>query len=147
MVYNAWNTCVKLVWRVPRSTHTYIVDNLLATTFQSVKQQLIGRYINFTRKLAKSRSPEVSTAFSIVSRCIRSTTGKNLHQIERDVLLDPWLEPAWKIQQSVMKRAVPDNEGWRIQYLRKLLDARLELESTCDDYEELTNLIDSLCSS
>ena len=24
--YNAWNTCVKLAWQVPRATHTYFVD-------------------------------------------------------------------------------------------------------------------------
>ena len=29
---NSWNVCVKLAWNVPRSTHTYMVDNLLTST-------------------------------------------------------------------------------------------------------------------
>ena len=27
--YNAWTTCVKLAWQVPRPTHTYFLDHLL----------------------------------------------------------------------------------------------------------------------
>ena len=28
--YTAWKTCVKLTWQVPRTTHTYFVDQLLS---------------------------------------------------------------------------------------------------------------------
>ena len=28
--FRTWNTCVKLSWEVPRQTHTYFVDNMLA---------------------------------------------------------------------------------------------------------------------
>ena len=40
-VYRSWNTCVKLAWQVPRSTHTYLVENLLALELPSVKQKLL----------------------------------------------------------------------------------------------------------
>ena len=40
-LFKCWITCVKLVWDVPRSTHTYLVDNLLATNHLSVKKQLL----------------------------------------------------------------------------------------------------------
>ena len=28
--FRCWNTCLKLAWNVPQSTHTYILDNMLA---------------------------------------------------------------------------------------------------------------------
>ena len=30
MMVNVWRTCHTLAWRVPRSTHTYLVDEVLA---------------------------------------------------------------------------------------------------------------------
>ena len=29
-VYRSWNTCVKLVWDLPRSTHNYLMEQTLA---------------------------------------------------------------------------------------------------------------------
>ena len=75
-VYRAWHTCVKLTWNVPRGTYSYIVDNLLAARFYTVKQQLIGRFVNFVKKLQNSRSPEVCVVFGMAARCARSITGK-----------------------------------------------------------------------
>ena len=36
----SWNTCVKLVHEVPRSTHTYLVENFLADEFLPVRTEL-----------------------------------------------------------------------------------------------------------
>ena len=32
-IFKCWNTAVKLTWNVPRSTYTYLVENLLAKNF------------------------------------------------------------------------------------------------------------------
>ena len=37
--YRSWIPCVKLVWDVPRATHTYFVDNLLAKNFMSTRHE------------------------------------------------------------------------------------------------------------
>ena len=42
---------------------------------------------------------------------------------------------------------VPPVQRWRLQYLRKLLLARLEMEARCEDVEDINELIDSLASS
>ena len=84
---------------------------------------------------------------NIAGRCARSTTGSNLLHIERETLLDPWTTPAWKVGVSISKSEVPEQEKWRLIYLKKLLLARRELESSCEDTQEVTALIDSLCSS
>ena len=129
------------------STHTFLVDNLLAAEFYSVKQQLAGRYVNFVHGLLKSLSPEVKTVASMVARCARSTTGKNFMNIERETGLDPWRSKAWMVREQIQKTEVPTGDGWRVQYLAKLLQARMEMETKCQNVEQINLLIDSLCSS
>ena len=146
-IYNSWNTCAKLTWGVPRSTHTFLVDNLLVSQFYTVKQQLVGRYVNFVKQLLKSTSPEVCVVANMVARNSRSTTGKNLLHIERETMLDPWKTEAWRVRNAVPRSEVPAADGWRVQYLSKLLSRRLEMETECQDVEEITSLIDSLSSS
>ena len=122
---------------------SYIVDNLLAAPFYTVKQQLIGRYVEFINKLRKSASPEVCIIFSMVSRCARSNTGKNILNIERETLCDPWRTPSWLIRDQVNRVDVPSSELWRIHYIRKLLDARREMDVT----EDLSTLLEGLCTT
>ena len=107
-------TSVKVAWDVPRATHTYLVDNLLSCGLLNVKQQLVSRFVNFFRSLLKSQSKEVKVVASIVARCARSTTGRNLMNIQVETNMDPWREEAWKIRQAVKFKEVPDREGWRV---------------------------------
>ena len=147
MIFNSWSTTVKVTWDVPCSTHRFLVDNLLAAEFFTVKQDLIGRYVNFFSGLLKSLSPEVRIVASMVGRSARSTTGRNLLGIERETGLDPWTAKAWCVRQQVPRSEVPPGEGWRVQYLAKLLLAKREMMVMCQDVEEINLLIDSLCSS
>ena len=146
-IYRSWGTCVKVTWDVPRSTHTFLVDTLLAPEFLTVKQQLLGRYVNFTKKLFSSISPEVRIVASMVARCARATTGKNLMNIERETGLDPMLVEPAKVAEAVGRAVVPPSEGWRWQYLGKLLIARRQMDERCEDLDDINELIESLCSS
>ena len=84
---------------------------------------------------------------NMVARCARSTTGRNLMKIERETQLDPCTAESWKIRDAVPRAEVPAMEGWRVQFLGKLLEARMEMDTKCQDLEEVNTLIDSLCSS
>jgi hypothetical protein len=67
--------------------------------------------------------------------------------LERETGLDPWTAKAWCVREKVQRVEVPMGEGWRIQYLSKLLHAKKDLEIKCQDVEEINILIESLCSS
>ena len=47
----SWSTCIKLTHNCPRSTKTWIVENLLAQNFIPVKTELMARYANFFKSL------------------------------------------------------------------------------------------------
>ena len=46
-----WNTCVKLTYDLPRGTHTYIVENLLAKNVLPVKTEIMSRFVKFYSSL------------------------------------------------------------------------------------------------
>ena len=66
--------------------------------------------------------------------------------IERETNLDPWTTQSWKIRDEVPRAEVPEMQGWRIHFLGKLLEARMEMDRKCQDLEEISSFIDSLCS-
>ena len=146
-VFRSWNTCVKLAWDVPRSTHTYLVDQLLAVNHCSIKKQLLSRYVKFHKGLLKSKSVEVQVLANVVSRDIRSVTGKNLAHIETVTGLDPWRTNSTKVSESVPDAEVPEADMWRLPLLCQYLFQRMEMETNLEDTKNISSLIDSLCSS
>ena len=139
----SWSTCVKLAWDLPRSTHTYLVEDVLAKDYLTVKQQLVGRYTNFFRSLLKSKNMEICVVANMVGRCAQSTTGGNLIRVHRETGQDPWKEPAWKVRDGITRAEVPPQEGYRVQYLRKLITARSELRTQALETTEVDGLIES----
>ena len=49
--FKCWNTAVKLVYGVPRSTYTYLVEGFLAKDEKSLRNQVLSRYPGFYKKL------------------------------------------------------------------------------------------------
>ena len=103
--------------------------------------------LTFVWVLLRSTSPEISIVSNMMARCARSPIGKNLISIARETGLDPWTSQSWKVRAAVERKEVPDGEGWRLQYLRKLLEARMEMSTRCEDLEDINTIINSLCSS
>ena len=145
-VCRTWNTCVKLAWGIPRSSHNYFVD-LLAAPLQSVNKKLLCQYVSFYQRLSKSTSREVRIMSNIVSHDIRSVTGRNLKNIACLFNIDPKLHHAEHFKQKDIGYKIPEEDEWRVPLLRKLLDQRRELYSCEEDTSNIDELIESLCSS
>ena len=134
MYFRSWNTCVKLAWNVPRSTHTYLVNHLLAVNHSSLREQLLVRYVRFFQKLQKSKSSPVQLLVNIVARDIRSTTGRNLSLIQTETGLDPWKTSAHQVNEALRRESVPDEDNWRLPLLCQFLTRREEMEANLEVY-------------
>ena len=84
---------------------------------------------------------------NIVARDVRSVTGKNLHFIERESGLDPWKSSPSSVREMLPNSEVPEADMWRLPLLCKYLYLRQEMKMKSENTEEITILIDSLCSS
>ena len=80
---------------------------------------------------------------------VNTTTGQNLNVIRWETGLDPLATSLAKLKEGIGSRltTVPAEDGWRLQYLGKLLEARGDAYYGGEDTHQLTGLIDSFCSS
>ena len=147
--FNAWTTCVKLAWQVPRATHTYFVDQMLACGMDSVRVDTMARYVKFVRSLITSPSMEVSVMCGVARNDIRTVTGSNLALLRRKTGLDMTVSSVGRVRDVLRKglAIVPEADQWRIKYLARLLTERGEAHYSSDEEGviRLSSLIDSLC--
>ena len=145
-VFRSWNTCVKLAWNIPRSSHNYFVDGL-AGTLPSVRKKLLCQYVSFVGKLATSVSKEVRIMAAVFSNDIQSVTGRNLANIHNLFNLDPGRDPLSSFKAAAVGYQTPESDEWRLPFLRKLLAQRREFSDCEDDVATIDELIESLCAS
>ena len=127
-VYRSWNTCVKLVWDLPRSTHNYFVEHLLAKDWVSIREKIMVQYVKFMQRLPKSVSKEIRILHSVVSSDVRSVTGKNCLLLRQEFSLDPMSNSASQFHDVYKLYSVPDQDEWRISLLENLLAQRYEMQ-------------------
>ena len=75
MVENSYSVAVRLMLGLPRETHRYLIEPL--TEKRHIKFDLITRFLNFTRKIKKSKKETLIYVFNKVHRDVRLITGKN----------------------------------------------------------------------
>ena len=136
--FNAWNTCVKLAWQVPRASHTYFIDHLLSCGLSSVRRDTLARYTRFARNLIASPSMAVAVMCWVAKHDIRTVTGSNIALIKLETgLLDPVWTGLGKVKEELQKvvAIVPDLDKWRLDYLTSLLTDRGEAYYRADEVE------------
>ena len=116
----SWNTCVKLAYNIPRSTHTYLVEHCLAAGFVPVRTEMMARYVKFHQNLLQSKSFEVQVLVNLVSKDIRSTTAKNIALIEKEAGKTANNLSPQQVRELIVKPPVPMNQEWRMPLLQKL---------------------------
>ena len=111
----------------------------------STRRQVLSRYVKFFRGLLSSRSKEVALVASVVSRDVRSTTGRNLWLIQEETELNPFTARPAEVRDRLKLAAVPEQDTWRLGLLETYLSKRRTLETNLEDTEQITGMIDSLC--
>ena len=142
-LFKSLNTCIKLIWHVPRNTFTYLLDNVLSADFVSLSHQVFGRYVSYFQKLFMSSSREVRHLARIVSRDARSVTYKNVQLLTTLSGYSPWDYSSGKILENLPKAPVLALDWWRPSLLKKFLAMRGQGYAQ----ERLNKMIDSLCST
>ena len=146
-LYRSWNTTVKLVWGIPRSTHNYFLEHLVSKDFRSARQQILSKYIGFLKRLRKSVSDEVRIMCYIAAQDIRSVTAMNCYKLEEEFSLDPWLATTSRFNTVYKLYDIPELDRWRLSYLMDLLQQKYDMDVCGEETDIVTHLIESLCSS
>ena len=146
--FKSWNTCIKLVYGVPRSTYTYLVEGFFAQSFVTLRNQVLSRFPGFFRNLQSSPSKEVRMLAKMVSADPRSTTCTNLRYLREITNLDQAEQfSSWRIRDSLPVKIVPARETWRLGLIKELMIVRSTRYFEMQDYKKICAMIESLCST
>ena len=108
--FKSWNTTVKLVWGVPRSTFTYLVEGFFAGEQISLRNQILSRYPGFFRGLLSSPSKEIRILARIVKDDPRSTTCRNLRYLSQKTSMQQVERfSSWRVKGALGMKQVPEN--------------------------------------
>jgi hypothetical protein len=152
MICSAWKTGVKLAWDVHRGCRPYLLQQVLAPGATSLRVSLLTRYRTFFRSLLDSPSPEVQVAALLAARDLRSSVGSNLALLREESGLDPWTVAPGRLKAALLRAEetpVPAADAWRVPYMWRLLEERLQ-HYYCGNKEEekrVQGLLDSLVTN
>ena len=152
MVFRAWRTGIKISWNIPRTTHSYFVQDVLTTGVQSLEQRILRNSVGFFQSLLSCPCPEVAVLARIAARDIRSTLGKNIQKIRELTQLDPWSVRKTELHAALeqgLHIEIPKVDSWRPRCLANMLAARSQAFFRADEDEvvRLTSLIESLVTN
>ena len=135
--YRAWSTEVKLVWNLPRTTHTWLVDNLLCCSISSAREKIMAGYVGFLNRMKTSASWEVRIISEVVSRDAGSVTGKNIINMRQEFKIDPRRMTSKELRMRYRGAEMPPGESWKLELLRKMLEDRQERLEDGEEGEDL----------
>ena len=146
MIYNTWNTSIRKMYRLNRTTHRYFIESI--SKMPHIKISLMKRFINFTDKLSRSTKISARNIFNIMKNDCRSTTGRNLRMIMKYCDKFRMTELCAKEISSQFYMKIPEKEAWRISLVQELLDIRDKVSDGINwNVDETSFCIDYLCTT
>ena len=107
---------------LPRETHQYFVEAVSGRPH--LKTMLIERFLNFISQIRKSKKNALRNVLKIVQYDTRSITGSNLREILLMTEKNNISELDKEDGKSITYKEVPEEELWRIESLKELIDVR-----------------------
>ena len=145
--FNAYTSCIRRIYRLPVSTHTYLVEGHLAAGITPLRNMVLGRYPAFFQKLFRGPSAEVAVMAEVASKDARTVTAGNMKHLNTLTKLDCAAESKLVVKRALPVKEVPECESWRTGLLDILLRQRSELEKGGNDSRRVNAMLASLCYS
>ena len=152
MIYNTWNSSIRKMFRLDRTTHRYFIEPNSKTPH--IKTSLLKRFMNFTNKLICSGKIAAKNLFNIIRNKCRSTTGRNLWKIMyycgknriSEITSKEISEKSY--HPTIPYHTSPLHETWRLDLVNELLeihDNNYDLKDWATD--EVMDCFNFLCTT
>ena len=76
----SWNTAIRLIWKLPLSTHTRFLESI--SPISHLESTLHSRYIGLVENLARCSKPFITLLFSSVKGDLSYMTGNNITYLQ-----------------------------------------------------------------
>ena len=135
---SSYNKSVKLMLNLPLETHRGLIEPL--TGRKHLRKVFSRRFLSMIEQIRKSRKPVLKVLLSEIERDARSTTGNNL----RMLMLNSDRSDICQIQltdaDTLPYHDLPEDEEWRAEMLKHLLEEREQGPLDKEDLEWLNYL-------
>jgi hypothetical protein len=145
---NCWNTAIKDIWGLPRSTHT-VYTRWLSSGHTSLREDLAARWPKFLRSLLSGPSPEAAVVARLAAADVRSTTAANNKYIFDHTGHSAWVATAAQVRRGLRQQeaTMTVTELETAAWLTGALEDRARLHAAGQDTSQLTNRINIASSS
>ena len=145
--FKSWNTAVKLIHRIPRSTFTYLVEGHFVAGHTTLRDAVLSRYPGFLQGLLSSPTHEVRVLARVVVNDPGSVTRMNVRYLTELTELSPRTNTKSMISVNLPVLAVPATESWRLRLIDTLVTQRRDKYLELKDLVTVAGMLDSLCNS
>ena len=145
-LFKSWNVSIINIFNVPYTTHRYLIEPL--SDCPHPKTMLSSRYVKFTQSLVASTKPSVCYLARLVRNDNRTLMGRTISKISREINVAKALLTNMIVNKAMVYFPVPDDQHWRVDIIKELLNVRRNLLSLHGITSvETTTMIDYLCST
>ena len=143
---STYNKSIKLMFNLHLQTHRYLIEPL--TEQPHLRKLLFKRYLTFISSIQKSKKKPLRTLLELSKGDASTTTGRNL----RLLMMMCGKHSVDELQvddiDTMEYHCIPRSEAWRVGMLKELVDIREnETEVPCMTYEELTEIMNFICTA
>ena len=145
-LYRSWNVSVRNIFKVPYTTHRYLVQPL--SDCPHPKTMLSSRFIKFMQSLVSSTKSSISYLARLVRYDNRSLAGRTISRLSKECNVNKIALTVSSVSKSVRYFPVPEEELWRIDLMKELLNVnRSFLDINDFNYMEINHMMNFICTS
>ena len=143
-IYSSWNVTIRKVFKVPYTTHRYLITPLSCTNHP--KTLLTCRMIKFMESLRTSSNGGVRYLASLVFDDRRTLVGRSVSKIARECNISRGSLNSRNVK-SLKYFEIPTENEWTVPILRELLGARDgQMVIPGIDMQEINMMIEDICT-
>ena len=142
-VFTAWNNACRQTYKVPRTSHRYLIETISKSTHPRVF--LSSRFVKFHLSLTEYTKPAIRTLANLFKNDLRTVYGNNLHQISLECNAQVGDLSPGTVKTRMKYFKTPENEEWRHGVLEELLDASTEVSGF--EKQEIVEMIQFICTT
>ena len=135
-----------MIYNVPRTTHTYLIEDISDSLHVTV--MMSSRLIQFHKTLIENKKSVLRLLASLNMDDVKTIHGRNLAKLKKSLNCEITDMSSNFIKTNLRYKYLPALEEWRVPLLKNLLDIRNnDLELNGFEKTEINSMIEDICTN
>ena len=133
--YSSWNMAIKILFKLPYATHKYLIETISKSLHPKV--MMCSRFITYIKQCMVSSKRIVCFLANHCHGDLRTQVGRNNHGITSNCSRSFEELSSFKVKTSMGYAAVPEDESWRVDLIRELIENQVDVPLSKDEMEDI----------